>query len=36
MTAKLIAVGSTAIVMRMNRNGITGPPESDSMKPMFR
>jgi hypothetical protein len=35
-TAKLMAVGSTAIVMTMNRKGITGPPESVSMKPMFR
>jgi len=36
MTAKLTAVGSTASVMTMKRNGITGPPDRLSMNPMFR
>jgi len=31
-----MAVGSTAIVIRMKRNGMTGPPESLSIKPIFR
>ena len=36
ITAKLIAVGRMATVIRMNSSGMTGPLASVSMKPMFR